>query len=182
MRKLCQCSKFNHSTFFWSRSAFGSMAVQAINSVSWTLVCVGSPHQQQLLPLSVGCDDNGLQSKTNADAGIKRFYSSITVVLWLMLKVTLSWSTCGSPFCSPATHKVQSSLRCFLWKWTNTLPVKGMYYSLRQLSTASATPQLHEEVHKRFASDKSSPDELWQWYLLVGAQHFVYRRNWVSRE
>jgi len=46
-----------------------------------------------------------------------------------------------------------------------------MYYSLRQLSTASATLQLHVEVHKRFASDKSSPDQLWQWYLLVGAQH-----------
>ena len=46
-----------------------------------------------------------------------------------------------------------------------------MYYSLRQLSTASSTLKHHVEVHVRVASDKVSTDELWQWYLLVGAQH-----------
>jgi len=46
-----------------------------------------------------------------------------------------------------------------------------MCYSLRQLSTASATLKLHMEVHMRVASDKDSMNELWQWYQLVGAQH-----------
>jgi len=33
------------------------------------------------------------------------------------------------------------------------------------------TLQLQVEIHMRVASDKDSTDELWQWYLLVGAQH-----------